>query len=177
MSLEEKPALGFVAEASLLRGGRGNLPANQESSLWTRASVSDVKAGRVGGANGQHVVVAMRVYPRFLPRVLVDEYVPSLSPEPGLFAEYRALKQASGKQNEAFDEVDYEHRFAIGDEGLAHLARLPALPAKAVVLVCQCAPTERCHVDLVLLLAAHHTGATLGPLPFDYARFRRRLTA
>jgi acyl-CoA synthetase (AMP-forming)/AMP-acid ligase II len=27
-SLEEKPALGFVAEASLGRGGRGNLPAN-----------------------------------------------------------------------------------------------------------------------------------------------------
>jgi hypothetical protein len=28
-SLEEKPALGFVAEAKLLRGGRGNLPADQ----------------------------------------------------------------------------------------------------------------------------------------------------
>jgi hypothetical protein len=29
LSLEEKPAVGFVAEASLLRGGRGNLPADQ----------------------------------------------------------------------------------------------------------------------------------------------------
>jgi hypothetical protein len=29
LSLEEKPALGFVAEASLLRGGRGNFPADQ----------------------------------------------------------------------------------------------------------------------------------------------------
>jgi hypothetical protein len=27
LSLEEKPALGFVAEASLSRGGRGNFPA------------------------------------------------------------------------------------------------------------------------------------------------------
>jgi len=32
-SLEEKPALGFVAEASLLRGGRGNLPAKKPSLL------------------------------------------------------------------------------------------------------------------------------------------------
>jgi hypothetical protein len=31
MSLEQKPALGFVAEASLLRGGRGNLPADEMS--------------------------------------------------------------------------------------------------------------------------------------------------
>jgi len=148
-------------------------------SLWKRASVSDVKAGRVVGAHGDapgnHVVVAMRVYPRFLPRVLVDEYTPSLSPEPGLFAQYRALKQASGKQNDAFDDVDYEHRFALDDDGLATLTRLAALPSKDITLVCQCAPTERCHVDLVLLLAAHHTGASLAPLPFDYARFRRRL--
>jgi hypothetical protein len=31
LSLEEKPALGFVAEANLSRGGRGHLPANQLS--------------------------------------------------------------------------------------------------------------------------------------------------
>jgi hypothetical protein len=28
LSLEEKPALRFVAEASLLRGGRGDFPAD-----------------------------------------------------------------------------------------------------------------------------------------------------
>jgi hypothetical protein len=32
LSLEEKPALGFVAEASLPRGGRGNFPADQFSN-------------------------------------------------------------------------------------------------------------------------------------------------
>jgi hypothetical protein len=31
LSLEEKPALGFVAEASSARGGRGNIPADQLS--------------------------------------------------------------------------------------------------------------------------------------------------
>jgi hypothetical protein len=31
MSLEEKPALGLVAEASFLRGGRGHFPADQLS--------------------------------------------------------------------------------------------------------------------------------------------------
>jgi hypothetical protein len=31
LSLEEKPALGFVAEASLLRGGRGHVPADELS--------------------------------------------------------------------------------------------------------------------------------------------------
>jgi hypothetical protein len=28
LSLEEKPALGFVAEANFSRGGRGTFPAN-----------------------------------------------------------------------------------------------------------------------------------------------------
>jgi hypothetical protein len=32
LSLEEKPAWGFVAEASLLRGGRGNVPAESNCS-------------------------------------------------------------------------------------------------------------------------------------------------
>jgi hypothetical protein len=37
LSLEEKPALGFVAEANVLRGGRGNLPAKQTRPLWSNS--------------------------------------------------------------------------------------------------------------------------------------------
>ena len=37
VSLEEKPALGFVAEANVLRGGRGNLPAKQTRPLWSNS--------------------------------------------------------------------------------------------------------------------------------------------
>jgi hypothetical protein len=39
-SLEEKPALGFVAEASLLRGGRGNFPLEEKPALGFVAEVS-----------------------------------------------------------------------------------------------------------------------------------------
>ena len=37
-----------------------------------------------------HYVVVMRHYPRFLPRVLVQEYIRDLAPHAELFAEFKA---------------------------------------------------------------------------------------
>jgi hypothetical protein len=56
LSLEEKPALGFVAEANLLRGGRGNFPADQLAIAVTDAPTEPtIAAARTSGSIG-HLV-------------------------------------------------------------------------------------------------------------------------
>lgn len=144
--------------------------------MLMRASVSEVKAGSVQRGAGVHLVVAMRVYPRFLPRALTDEVLKSLSPPPELFQRYRELKKRSGQQNESFEQAGYEQLFELGEEGQADLARLAArATTEDVHLICQCARSERCHVDLLLLLAEVKHGARIGALPFPYAEFRQRI--
>ena len=134
-----------------------------------------MKASKISKADG-HLVVAMRVYPRFLPKGLTDEYTKSLAPEAGLFGRYRELKKQSGQQNQAFRDAGYEQTFALTEEGTGDLARLAALSSRQnVFLICQCDRQEHCHVDLLLLLANHRFGASIGKLPYDYAAFRRRL--
>lgn len=146
-----------------------------KSRALDRASVAEVKLSNVSRADG-YLVVAMRVYPRFLPRDLTDEYTKSLAPEAGLFARYRALKKESGQQNQAFQAAGYEQTFGLTEEGTGDLARLAALSSRQnVFLICQCDRQEYCHVDLLLLLANHRFGARIGKLPYDYEVFRRRL--
>jgi hypothetical protein len=56
LSLEEKPALGFVAEANPLRGGRGNFPADQLAIAVTDAPTEPtIAAARTSGSIG-HLV-------------------------------------------------------------------------------------------------------------------------
>ncbi len=143
--------------------------------MLRRASVADVKAGKVSLRDGL-VVVTMRVYPRFLKRELVSEYVASLAPAAELFADYRARKQASGDQDRSFEGAHYQRRFELDARGLAELARLSARAREEdVYLVCQCDRRERCHVDLMLLLAQHHFGAPIGELAVAYDEFQARL--
>lgn len=143
--------------------------------MLDRASVAEVKAARVSKAGG-HLVIAMRLYPRFLPRGLTNEYLPSLGPEAALFARYRDLKKQSGQQNQAFQGAGYEQTFALSEEGRNDLARLAARSRdQDVVLICQCKRQEHCHVDLLLLIAESRFGARIGALPYDYPDLRRRL--
>lgn len=146
--------------------------------MLMRASVSEVRGGSVQRGAAAHLVVAMRVYPRFLPRALTDEVLKSLSPPPELFQRYRELKKRGGQQNESFEQAGYEQLFELGEEGQADLARLAArASSEDVYLVCQCARSERCHVDLLLLLAEAKHGTRIGALPFSYAEFRQRIVA
>ena len=143
--------------------------------MLDRASVAEVKAARVSKADG-YLVVAMRLYPRFLPRGLTNEYTKSLAPEAALFGRYRDLKKQSGQQNQAFQSAGYEQSFALSQEGMHDLARLASLSMdKNVFLICQCDRQEYCHVDLLLLMAESRFGASIGKLPYDYPAFRERL--
>jgi uncharacterized protein YeaO (DUF488 family) len=150
-------------------------PDSTGQTMLRRASVTDVKTGKVTGKDG-HLVVTMRVYPRFLSRSLVSEYVASLAPAPSLFARYRALKQASGDQNGSFQGAQYQRRFELEDGGLDALSRLAERSRhEDVFLICQCDRRELCHVDLMLLIAEHRFGARIGELADTYAEFRQRL--
>jgi uncharacterized protein YeaO (DUF488 family) len=143
--------------------------------LLDRASVAEVKASKISKADG-HLVVAMRVYPRFLPRGLTDEYTRSLAPDAALFGRYREIKRQCGLQNQAFQAAGYEQSFALSQEGMNDLARLASLSSRQnVFLICQCDRQEYCHVDLLLLMAECHFGASTGKLPHAYEAFRERL--
>jgi uncharacterized protein YeaO (DUF488 family) len=140
-----------------------------------RASVAEVKAGGVSKADA-HLVVTMRVYPRFLSKDLIHEYAKVLAPEAGLFGRYRDLKKRLGQQDQAFHQAHYEQEFALSADGMSELERLATLSSKEPVrMICQCDRKERCHVDLMLLLSQALFAADIGELPYAYPIFRERL--
>lgn len=143
--------------------------------MLKRASVADVRNGTVTKDDGE-LVVAMRVYPRFLARSLVSDYVRELAPAPELFARYRELKRAGDDQNRAFEGAEYPERFWLEDAAMAELERLVQRATdRDVFLVCQCHRDEMCHVDLILLMAESRFGARIGKLADEYPAFRKRL--
>jgi uncharacterized protein YeaO (DUF488 family) len=140
-----------------------------------QAWVAELKEKRITKSMG-HIAVCMRYYPRFLNRTLCHEYIRALAPSDELFTDFRAALERTGDQNQAFEEVEYEKRFELGEEGLAELARLCDLArTKDVYLVCQCAKNEKCHRHLLLLLAERLYGAQIDRIRFEYPDFRARL--
>jgi hypothetical protein len=145
--------------------------------MLRRASLQAVQSGSLLRRSGEnHLVVAMQVYPRFLPKNKIDEYQRSLAPERGLFSEYRELCVRHGKHETAFQLVNYEERFDLGVEGREQLQRLTKLAEEGceVHLICRCSRDQHCHVDLVLLMAHHLFQAPIPDLPFAYERFQDR---
>lgn len=140
--------------------------------MLRRASVSEIKSGSLSKKGGL-LVVTMRMYPRFLSKSLVDDYKPLLSPQKDLFERYREFKKRIGDQNEAFELAQYQREFALSREGLKDLQALAEVSKKQdVYMICQCAKDERCHVDLMLLIAQKKWGAEIGNLPYTYHQFR-----
>lgn len=143
--------------------------------MLLRASIAEIKDGRITKRDG-HLVMTMRLYPRFLSKSLIDNYTPELAPAKELFERYREIKKEIGDQSEAFEQAQYQRKFALSEPGLVALKELTAISQeKAVYMICQCEKNERCHVDLMLLIAENKWGAAIGPLPFDYTEFRERL--
>lgn len=143
--------------------------------MLLRASISEIKNGRVTKNDG-HLVVTMRLYPRFLSKSLIDDYTSELAPEKKLFERYREIKKNVGDQSEAFEQAQYQRKFALSEAGITALQELTHLSFKNdVYMICQCEKNERCHVDLMLLIAENKWGAAIGPIPFDYHEFRGRL--
>lgn len=118
-----------------------------------RISVQDIKEKKITKRFG-YLAVVMQYYPRFLAKTLIDEYCHDLAPERALFTEFKAMEKDLGDHNLAFEKVEYERRFALTDLGLQALERLSGLSTdRNVYLACQCSPLQKCHADLLLLMA------------------------
>lgn len=140
-----------------------------------RASVLDLKQNRLS-RRYSHTAIVMQYYPRFLPKELVDEYVKSLAPDKALFTEFKAQDRATKDHNGAFTSVNYEARFQIVGEGPTHLERLTELArARDVFLICQCIANDRCHADLLILLAKHWFRGNTQIVRHDYPIFENRI--
>lgn len=145
--------------------------------MLRQASVSDLTMDRVNRDQG-YIVITMRRYPRFVRRELRDEYLTSMSPDPKLHETWLSAKRRYRDHNGAFGRVHYEKRFEVSEPGWADLERLCRLARrKTVYLVCHCRVGDRCHREMLLLLAREIFGAPAEEPRNDYPEFRGRFKA
>lgn len=144
--------------------------------MLRQASLSDVRDGTITRARG-HLVLTMRQHPRGFERTLRDEYVSDLAPTPAMLKEFLAQKRKlGGDHNYAFHSVGYERRFALSSKGVEALRRLAELAkGKDVYFICQCEADQRCHRELLLLLARKWYRSETSALRFEYPIFDARI--
>ncbi len=126
--------------------------------------------------DSSHIVITMRFYPRFLKKELRDEFLPDLAPNKELLHDFNEAQKRLANHNAAFPEINYEERFTLNQQALAHLERLSELShSKDVYLLCICAPGERCHREILMLAAQHLFGCKIGKVFHEYPVFMKRL--
>lgn len=120
--------------------------------------------------------MVMQYYPRFLGKELGAEYLRVLAPDRELFKEFKEREKQLGDHDRAFLEVRYEERFQLSKEGLAQLKGLSdRARAEDVFLLCQCPVNQRCHADLLLLIARQCFQAPTQSLWHRYPVFESRV--
>lgn len=144
--------------------------------MLLQGSVGDLRSGKLSRKDG-YIVVAMAFYPRGMEKTLRDEYQAALAPDRELFREWKGYEEKFG-HDEAFVRSNYEARFKLDYEAMYKLRRIVERAANQdVYLVCQCAPGERCHREMLLLAAQKKLGAKTGPIHHAYPVFEARLDA
>lgn len=139
-----------------------------------QATVEDVSSNRITKRHGL-LVVTTRYYPRFLKRKLVDAYEATLAPAKDLLAEFKVREDEMGDHDAAFDDIAYESKFELSESGLAKLREYVTLSeTQDVYFVCHCRLGQRCHRELLLIMA-RKMGAQIGRIYFDYPVFQARL--
>lgn len=142
--------------------------------MLKQASISEIRSGKISRKDG-YIVAGMCFYPRGLKKELLDEYRSNLAPDRMLFKDWQTAQEKSG-HDEAFNIVHYEERFTLEPGALESLRRLTDISRKQdVYIACQCEPGERCHREIVLLIAQHKFGAEIGPILHEYPVFLKRL--
>lgn len=142
--------------------------------MLKQASISEIRSGKISRKDG-YLVAAMCFYPRGLKKELLDEYRAHLAPDRKLFKDWKEVEQKSGHEA-AFTETSYEERFTLAPDALESLRRLTDISlTRDVYIACQCEPGERCHREIVLLVAEHKFGAKIAPIHHEYPVFLKRL--
>ena len=143
--------------------------------MLKQARVEDISKNRITKLHG-HIVVVTHYYPRFLKRKLVDEYIKELAPHRELLTDFKNSEKEIGDHDQGFEAMDYESKFTLSESGLAELSRLSSLSSmKDVYLVCHCTVGQRCHRELLLMIAKARFGANVGRVHQTYLTFDQRL--
>ena len=139
--------------------------------MLRQASVGQLRRGEIARKDGT-IVITMRFYPRGLRKELRDEYRADLAPDAALFKDFKRWQKEAG-QEEGFRRSRYDERFSLSPQALERLKQLADLSQERdVFLVCQCEPGERCHREILLLLAKKRFGASIDRVRNEYPRTR-----
>lgn len=137
-------------------------------------SVKKVRGGILTRKDG-YLIAAMCIYPRALPKPLLDEYLAALAPDRKLLADWKQVEAEEG-HDQAFLKTQYEKRFQITDKLKYHLSRVAELAkTRDVILLCQCDLGERCHREMMMLMAQQKYGATIDKVFHEYPEFMARI--
>lgn len=143
--------------------------------MLKQARVEDISKNRVTKLHG-HIVVVTHYYPRFLKRKLIDEYLKVLAPTKDLLSEFKVEEKTSGEHDQSFEEIEYENKFTLSEEGMTELSRLVTLSnEKDVYLVCHCGVGQKCHRELLLLIARRFFDAKTSRVFHRYPKFEARI--
>ena len=139
--------------------------------MLKQGSVGQIRRGELTRKDG-YLVIAMRFYPRGLRKDLRDEYQGSLAPDLALFKDFKRWQLKMGHE-QGFEKSNYDELFFLSLSALEELKRLAELSRRRdVYLVCQCEVGERCHREMLMLLAKKRFGAKIGSVSHDYSRTR-----
>lgn len=142
--------------------------------MLKQASIKQVKEQTLPRENSL-IVITMRFYPRFLKKQLRDEFLCALAPDKQLLKEFNVAQVKLNDHNSSFAHVDYERRFVVDSNTLQHLKRLADLSKdKDVYLVCICDLGDRCHREMLLLLAQKLYDCHIAKVFHKYPEFMER---
>lgn len=145
-----------------------------ELPLLEQASVSQIRREEPGRRDG-YIAVVMCHYPRGLRTEARDAFISELAPDRPLLAEWKECEREKGHEA-AFKQTHYEERFQLSAWALHLLEELSRRSLKEdVYLVCQCEVGERCHREMLMLLAKAKFKASVGKIFKKYPVWIRRI--
>jgi hypothetical protein len=101
-----------------------------------------------------------------------------MSPEAKLHEDWLTAKRKYDDHDGAFARTQYEKRFTISQEGYEHLKLFAEMSKmKDVYFICSCRVGQRCHREMVLLLARKWFKAKTDEITHRYPDFEKRISS
>jgi uncharacterized protein YeaO (DUF488 family) len=142
--------------------------------MLKQASVQQLRSGELTREKG-YIVISMCFYPRGLKKELKDEFRNDLAPTPELLKDFKHFQALEGHEA-GFEKSHYEERFQLSRRAFEYFKWLcQSSVEKDVYLVCQCELGERCHREILLLIAQKEFGTEIDKVFSSYPVFLERL--
>ncbi len=142
--------------------------------MLKQASINQIRSGALTRENG-YIVISMCFYPRGLKKELKDEFRNDLAPTPELLKDFKHFQALEG-HGAGFEKSHYEERFSLSRRAFEYFRWLAKSSVeKDVYLVCQCELGERCHREILLLIAQKEFEIATDPVFHTYPIYLKRL--